>query len=222
MVPVNQVVLGSRAFSWTPWRTETPVSVAQTTPVDHIAPSEASTSTATLPSSSTGAAPITSPSSATGTGAEHESILSSLTAHSTNAGPSISDALSSLPPASITDPSLLPQSPASGSIPSLEELILHSGKSLSEVLHSPEAVHAAVKTADLKLIGLQHGVFNLSGWVQEALVGMHSVTGLPWYVGSLRLVVRLRKGRKCEGELQGVDVVEEGRRRWMGPQGDSS
>lgn len=67
-------------------------------------------------------------------------------------------------------------------MPTLEELVLHSGKSLSEVLHSPEAVHAAVKTADLKLIGLEHGVFSLSGWVQEALVGMHSVTGLPWYV----------------------------------------
>lgn len=173
----SQIIPGARAFSWTPWRKDVPApngTVTGTTPVDH-APASSVTATSpldpnTLPTAGT-------PAPSTGT---HESLLSSLTAHETNAGPSIASSIDNLPPASITDPSLLPQSPALGSTPSLEELVLHSGKSLSEVLHSPEAVHAAVKTADLKLIGMEHGVFSLSGWVQEALVGMHSVTGLPW------------------------------------------
>lgn len=52
--------------------------------------------------------------------------------------------------------------------------------SLSEVLHSPEAVHATMKVSDLGLLGLDHGVLNLAGWVRDALVGMHTLSGLPW------------------------------------------
>jgi YidC/Oxa1 family membrane protein insertase len=76
----------------------------------------------------------------------------------------------------------LPQAPALPSVPTLEELVTNSGMSLSEVLHSPEAVHAAMKVSDLSLLGLEHGYLNIAGWVRDALVAGHTLTGLPWYV----------------------------------------
>lgn len=92
-----------------------------------------------------------------------------------------------------SDPSsLLPQSPANADTPTLEDLITNSGLPLEEVLASPEAVHAAMKLSDLKLMGLEHGMFSLPGWLRDALVGMHSVTGLPWWASIMALTLTLR------------------------------
>lgn len=79
------------------------------------------------------------------------------------------------------DPSaLLPQPPATGSVPTLEDMVVNSGMSVEEILNSTEAVHAAIKLSDLKLIGLEHGWISLSGWMTDAVVSMHLASGLPW------------------------------------------
>ncbi|WVQ79176.1 hypothetical protein IAT38_001272 [Cryptococcus sp. DSM 104549] len=80
----------------------------------------------------------------------------------------------------LSDPSLLPQPPADAVTPTLENLVLHSGKSLEEVLNSSEAIHAAMKFSDLKLIGLDHSWINPSGWARDLFVVIHDV-GVPWW-----------------------------------------
>ncbi|RSH93314.1 Flags: Precursor [Saitozyma podzolica] len=96
-------------------------------------------------------------------------------------------------PSAVTDPTpLLPQPPALPNIPSLEDLVTKSGLPLEDVLNSHEAVHAALKMSDLKLIGLEHGVLNISGWVQEALTAMHLSTGLPWWGSIAALTITIR------------------------------
>lgn len=92
-----------------------------------------------------------------------------------------------------SDPSsLLPQSPANAATPTLEDLITNSGLPLDQVLASPEAVHAAMKMSDLKLMGLDHGFFNIAGWLRDSLVGMHDITGLPWWGSIIALTLTMR------------------------------
>ncbi|KAK8849683.1 hypothetical protein IAR55_005018 [Kwoniella newhampshirensis] len=167
----------TRQFSWTPWR-----SPASPPAVDEPASASASTST-----------PI----------AAHEPILAEphpdLT--STNATPveaPLSDAtttLTSTPFSGLSpaDAALLPQPPANALTPSLEDLILHSGKSLEEVLNSQEAIHAVMKVSDLKLMGYEHGMFSISGWFTDAIVAIHTYGGLPWWatIASITVAIRL-------------------------------
>lgn len=92
-----------------------------------------------------------------------------------------------------SDPTpLLPQPPANAQTPTLEDLITNSGLPLQDVLNSPEAVHAAVKLSDFKLMGLEHGMFSIPGWIRDALVGMHDMTGLPWWGSIVALTLAMR------------------------------
>lgn len=76
--------------------------------------------------------------------------------------------------------------------PTLEDLITKSGLPLEEVLNSPEAVHSAVKVSDLALMGLDHSVINPAGWLRDALVGLHNISGLPWWATIALLTVSVR------------------------------
>ncbi|EJT47213.1 hypothetical protein A1Q1_04071 [Trichosporon asahii var. asahii CBS 2479] len=87
---------------------------------------------------------------------------------------------------------LLPQSPANAETPTLEDLVTHSGLPLEDVLNSPEAIHAAVKLSDLKLIGLDHSWYSAPGWIRDALVGLHDITGLPWWASIMALTLSMR------------------------------
>jgi hypothetical protein len=179
LLPIASASLGSRAFSLSslgigsaPKPTETVVGTPPHDPILSSPHSDLQSSTTALPQS------LSTPSSPT---SAVDAVSTSSAAPS-----SLSSQLESLPSVAATDPGLLPQSPALSSVPTLEELVTNSGMSLSEVLHSPEAVHAAMKVSDLSLLGLEHGYLNLAGWVRDALVAGHTITGLPWYVlGSL-------------------------------------
>jgi YidC/Oxa1 family membrane protein insertase len=152
--------MSSRNLSWTPWKrstTDAPVSD----------PSTIQEVTATTTAEPARAALNTD--------------IPSAAVDATSAGPSTG----AVPTPQAAE--LLPQSPANASVPSLEELITNSGKPLEEVLNSPEAVHAAMKVSDLGLVGLDHGFLSIFGWTRDALVGMHMVTGLPWYVFAHRI-----------------------------------
>ncbi|KIR60000.1 preprotein translocase subunit YidC [Cryptococcus bacillisporus CA1873] len=87
---------------------------------------------------------------------------------------------------------LLPQPPADAATPTLEDLILHSGKSVQEVLNSEEAVHAAMKLSDLKLIGYDHGILSITGWFTDGLVALHTELGLPWWAAIAGTTVLIR------------------------------
>lgn len=92
-----------------------------------------------------------------------------------------------------SDPTpLLPQYPANAETPTLEDLITNSGLPLEQVLNSPEAVHAAMKVSDLNLMGLSHSFINPAGWMRDALVGMHEMTGLPWWASIVAMTVAMR------------------------------
>ena len=149
-----------RHLSWTPWkRTEPPVTSEET-----VAPTSASPAPdASIPTTPTLSQP------------PHPDLAS--------AQPATHNVTADIPidPSAVTDPTpLLPQPPALPNIPSLEDLVTKSGLPLEDVLNSHEAVHAALKMGLKLLIGLEHGVLNISGWVQEALTAMHLSTGLPW------------------------------------------
>jgi YidC/Oxa1 family membrane protein insertase len=95
---------------------------------------------------------------------------------------------SNLPPApkadgyTDTDPSsILPQPPATADVPTIESLIAANPDNIADVLASPEAVHAAMKIGDLKLMGLTHGVLNPAGWIRDALEAIHVGMGIPWW-----------------------------------------
>ncbi|WWC73703.1 uncharacterized protein I206_107675 [Kwoniella pini CBS 10737] len=159
----------SRNISWTPWRSAAP----EAAPAD-----DSLTATAASP------VPPVSP---------VEPILTDshpdLSANAPSEPIASSSSLSEIP----ADPSLLPQPPADGFTPSLADLILNSGKPLQEVLNSPEAVHAAMQVSDLKLLGYEHGFFSISGWFTDAIVGLHTATGLPWWatIASITVAIRL-------------------------------
>ena len=159
----------SRSFSFTPWRTKTP---AETTAVE--APTAEAASAIPHEPILTQPHPDLQPTGAASNSAPMEPVA--LAQPVAQASETVPD----LPPAGVTDPSLFPQSPALPNVPSLEELVTNATVPLSDILNSPEAVHAAVKLSDLKLIGLEHGFFGLSGWARDALVSMHTLTGLPW------------------------------------------
>jgi YidC/Oxa1 family membrane protein insertase len=151
--------ISSRNLSWTPWKRtpEAPVSDPSTVP---------EVATSALPESTTAALASDVPSAAVSADAGVSSVGSA-----------------SLPTAQAAE--LLPQSPANAATPSLEEIITNgtnAGTPLEDILNSPEAVHAAMKVSDLGLVGLDHGALSIFGWTRDALVGMHMVTGLPWYV----------------------------------------
>ena len=159
----------SRKFSFTPWRTKTP---AETPAVE--APTAEAASAISHEPILTQPHPDLQPIGAASNSAPIEPVAPAQpVAQATEAVPG-------LPSAGVTDPSLFPQSPALPDVPSLEELVTNATVPLSDILNSPEAVHAAVKLSDLKLIGLEHGFFGLSGWARDALVSMHTLTGLPW------------------------------------------
>lgn len=149
-----------RHLSWTPWkRTGSAVTSGET-----VSPASASSAhDASIPTTPTLSQP------------PHPDLASTQPAtHTVSADIPID-------PSAVTDPTpLLPQPPALPNIPSLEDLVTKSGLPLEDVLNSHEAVHAALKMSDLKLIGLEHGFLSISGWVQEALTAMHLSTGLPW------------------------------------------
>jgi len=97
-------------------------------------------------------------------------------------------ASSSFPPApkadgyTDTDPSsILPQPPATADVPTIESLIAANPDNIADVLASPEAVHAAMKIGDLKLMGLTHGMLNPAGWIRDALEAIHVGMGIPWW-----------------------------------------
>ncbi|KAL0249935.1 hypothetical protein I308_103238 [Cryptococcus tetragattii IND107] len=95
-------------------------------------------------------------------------------------------------PVPSTPADLLPQPPADAATPTLEDLILHSGKSVQEVLTSEEAVHAAMKLSDLKLIGYDHGILSITGWFTDGLVALHTELGLPWWAAIAGTTVLIR------------------------------
>ncbi|KJD99728.1 preprotein translocase subunit YidC [Cryptococcus gattii NT-10] len=96
------------------------------------------------------------------------------------------------PEAASTSTSTLPAPPADAATPTLEDLILHSGKSVQEVLNSEEAVHAAMKLSDLKLIGYDHGILSITGWFTDGLVALHTELGLPWWAAIAGTTVLIR------------------------------
>lgn len=49
-----------------------------------------------------------------------------------------------------------------------------------------------MKASDLKLMGLDHGIFSIPGWLRDSLVGMHEITGLPWWASIMALTLTLR------------------------------
>jgi YidC/Oxa1 family membrane protein insertase len=161
----------TRDFSWNPFGGKPAPVEAAPAPVPEVAAPETAAAISTpLPASDTPAVPaehaVTAPSHHTSTAPDHQF-------HS--------------------DPSaLLPQSPANAATPTLEDLITNSGLPLEQVLASPEAVHAAMKVSDLKLMGLDHGFLSISGWLRDALVGMHSITGLPWWASIIALTLTMR------------------------------
>ncbi|WVF68495.1 hypothetical protein IAT40_003262 [Kwoniella sp. CBS 6097] len=190
--PSSLALGASRNLSWTPWRTSEPTPA----PVEQQPIASTSTSTSTSATSADTFSPTPAP----------EPILSEThpdlqaaapsavqpQAVETVAAPSesLASAASTLPPA---DPSYFPQPPASPLSPTLEDLILNSGKPLEEVINSQEAIHAAMKVSDLKLMGMEHGFFSISGWFTDAIVAIHTTTGLPWWatIASITVAIRL-------------------------------
>jgi YidC/Oxa1 family membrane protein insertase len=155
--------ISSRNLSWTPWKRTPDAPVSDPSTVPEVAAATG------VPDSTMAAL--------------NSDIPSAALAADASATSAVPDAL---PTAQAAE--LLPQSPANASVPSLEELITsgtNAGKPLEDILQSPEAVHAAMKVSDLGLVGLDHGVLSIFGWTRDALVGMHMVTGLPWYVSQL-------------------------------------
>ena len=82
---------------------------------------------------------------------------------------------------SLPTTSILPQPPATADVPTIESLIAANPDNIAEVLASPEAVHAAMKIGDLKLMGLTHGMLNPAGWIRDALEAIHVGMGIPWW-----------------------------------------
>ncbi|WWD20312.1 hypothetical protein CI109_104788 [Kwoniella shandongensis] len=167
----------ARQFSWTPW-----ASSAATTPVANE-PAVASTSTS---------APIHEPILSE----SHPDLTSTTSVPVETPLPDISSTVSSSGTSSMLSPAdaaLLPQPPANAFTPSLEDLILNSGKPLEEVLNSQEAIHAVMKVSDLKLMGYEHGMFSISGWFTDAIVAIHTYGGLPWWatIASITVAIRL-------------------------------
>lgn len=81
------------------------------------------------------------------------------------------------------DPSLLHSTSFdSTSSGNLSDVIYNSTLPLKEILATPEAVHATCTKADLPLIGLEHAWYSAPGWAVDGMVGLHNLTGLPWYV----------------------------------------
>jgi hypothetical protein len=165
--------ISSRNLSWTPWKRtpEAPVSDPSTVP---------EVATSAIPESTTAALASDVPSAAVSADAGVSSVGSG-----------------SLPTAQAAE--LLPQSPANAATPSLEEIITNgtnAGTPLEDILNSPEAVHAAMKVSDLGLVGLDHGALSIFGWTRDALVGMHMVTGLPWYVQAT-----MNRGNKADHQV---------------------
>lgn len=151
--------ISSRNLSWTPWKRTPDAPVSDPSTVPEVAAATG------VPNSTTAALNSDIPSTAMAADA------------------STTSAAATVPTAQAAE--LLPQSPANASVPSLEELITsgtNAGKPLEDIIQSPEAVHAAMKVSDLGLVGLDHGFLSIFGWTRDALVGMHMVTGLPWYV----------------------------------------
>ncbi|ODN78672.1 hypothetical protein L202_04254 [Cryptococcus amylolentus CBS 6039] len=143
----------ARPFSWTPWRSPDAQSAVPAPILDSSIP-EAQAAAAT-PLSST--IPPLPPSA----------IQSELS----QAAPIPPPDISALAPADTV--AQVPQT--------LENLILHSGKSLPDVLNSEEAVHASMKVSDLSLMGYEHGILSPMGWFTDGLVALHTSVGLPWW-----------------------------------------
>ncbi|GMK55032.1 hypothetical protein CspeluHIS016_0200880 [Cutaneotrichosporon spelunceum] len=168
---------GTRDLSWNPFKSSAPAQATEaTTPVPPAVEvaTEASASaqalTTPVPASDIAAVPSEHAVSA----ASH--LTSTAPDHQFHSDPS----------------SLLPQSPANASTPTLEDLITNSGLPLEQVLASPEAVHAAMKVSDLKLMGLDHSWYSIPGWLCDSLVGMHVITGLPWWGSIIALTLTMR------------------------------
>jgi YidC/Oxa1 family membrane protein insertase len=90
--------------------------------------------------------------------------------------PPVADGYTSTDPASI-----LPQPPATADVPTIESLIAANPDNIADVLASPEAVHAAMKIGDLKLMGMTHSFINPAGWLRDALEAIHVGFGIPWW-----------------------------------------
>lgn len=90
-------------------------------------------------------------------------------------------ASSTLPTQAEIATKILPQPPADALTPSIEQLIAANPDNISAVLNSQEAVHAAMRIGDLKLLGLDHNIVNVAGWLRDALEVIHVNAGLPWW-----------------------------------------
>ncbi|WVQ96042.1 hypothetical protein IAU59_003142 [Kwoniella sp. CBS 9459] len=191
--PSSTSLGASRNISWTPWRTSTPESATVQEPVASTSTSAASTNLHT--SAAPAPEPILSEPHPDLQAAGPVSAAVPPPAAETLAAPAPTDSLTSTASASLppADPSYFPQPPASPLSPTLEDLILNSGKPLEEVLNSQEAIHAAMKVSDLKLMGMEHGFFSISGWFTDAIVAIHTTTGLPWWatIASITVAIRL-------------------------------
>lgn len=124
------------------------------------------------------------------------SVASATSSASTSAGAhDILHASSTPPTQAEIATNILPQPPADALTPSIEELIAANPDNVSAVLNSQEAVHAAMRIGDLKLLGLDHNVINIAGWLRDALEVIHVNAGLPWWgtialaAGAMRLAL---------------------------------
>ncbi|EIW71530.1 hypothetical protein TREMEDRAFT_37898, partial [Tremella mesenterica DSM 1558] len=177
----------SRSISWSPFK--------KASPVEDAVPFESQASTSATPAYTNSLDTSPEPPSL------NEAITSSLKTSTSDPvvppsfvqeAPLAQDApLSPLDSNTIPDVSTIAEVIPTPS-PTLEDLILHSGSSLADVLQSPEAIHAIVKRSDLSLMGLDHGLWSVSGHVRDGLVALHSITDLPWWATIAALTVCLR------------------------------
>jgi hypothetical protein len=63
----------------------------------------------------------------------------------------------------------------------LSDLVaLNPNVPLDDLLRSPEAASVITDISDLASIDLWHRFYSIPGWVADALVKLHDLTGLPW------------------------------------------
>lgn len=184
-------VTSTRAYSWTPWKSSAevvtphqaqeavfPVAVTPGAQDATPEPVHLDATTSAAPSTLPSAGPSSSPTQAA-SAPIHEPILE--TPHP--------DLLSG------SAANFIPHQPAAaveGTTRTFEEMLRASPSDMEAVLQSPEAIHAALKVSDLKLLGLDHGWINIVGWLRDGLVGLNQYSGLPWWMTIAAFTVSLR------------------------------
>lgn len=183
LLPLKSAALASspfalsqnRSFSWTPWRTSTSAA-----PVDGAA--AGAEGGAAIPTNQSTLA-VSETSRAASTPAATTPVAETSNAAAVDAvnapAPTPSVSTQAADAAAISDATLA-QPPALATNPTLDQLIAQNPDNLAEVLNSPEAVHAAMRVGDLKLMGLEHSMLNPAGWLRDAMEAIHVGIGLPW------------------------------------------